>query len=122
MNWLNTKIGKVLLSGAIGGAIVWWLSVPVTGMREPFDSPGFYYVSATFLAGFAAALPAPSYWWAAPLGVFLGERLYAFTMLPETRDWLAAGIVIGLVTLTWLPAAFGALVTFLGARFLDHRS
>ena len=82
------KIGWVLLAGLACGAIVWALSVPLTGMREPWDSPGYYYIVAVFIAGILAALPAPRYWWAAVVGVFLGERIYAFVMLPETRYWL----------------------------------
>ena len=88
------KIGWVLLAGLACGAIVWALSVPLTGMREPWDSPGYYYIVAVFIAGILAALPAPRYWWAAVVGVFLGERIYAFVMLPETRYWLLLGFVM----------------------------
>ena len=62
------KIGWVLLAGLACGAIVWALSVPLTGMREPWDSPGYYYIVAVFIAGILAALPAPRYWWAAVVG------------------------------------------------------
>ena len=109
------EIGRVLLAGLACGAVVWGLSLPVTGMREPFDAPGPYYVAAMFAAGVLAALPAPRYWWAAVIGIFLGERLYAFVMLPETRDWLLFGIVMNLIIPTWLPAAAGALGVYLVA-------
>ena len=106
------KIGWVVLAGLACGAVVWGLSVPVTGMREPFDSPGPYYLVAMFIAGILAALPAPRYWWAAVIGIYFGERLYAFVMLPETRDWLLFGIVMNLIMLTWLPATVGALLVY----------
>ena len=48
------KIGWVLLAGLACGAIVWALSVPLTGMREPWDSPGYYYIVAVFIAGILA--------------------------------------------------------------------
>ena len=111
------EVGWVLLAGVACGAVVWGLSLPVTGMREPFDSPGYYYFVAMFAAGVLAALPAPRYWWAAVIGIFLGERLYAFVMLPETRDWLLFGVVMNLIMLSWLPAAVGALGVYLAARW-----
>lgn len=112
----------VLLAGLGCGAMVWGLSVPLTGMREPFDSPSYYYIVAMFVAGIVASLPAPRYWWLAVIGIFLGERLYAFVMLPETRPWLMAGFVTNLITFTWLPAALGALSSFLAACWLRRRA
>ena len=112
------KIGWVALAGLACGAGVWALSVPFTGLREPFDSSGAYYVVAIFVAGVVAALPAPRYWWVAVIGIFFGERLYAVVMLPETRDWLLFGIIVNLAILTWLPALFGALGTYLVDRYL----
>ena len=106
------KVGGVVLAGLACGAVVWGISVPVTGMREPFDSPGPYYLVAMFIAGVVAALPAPRYWWAAVIGIYFGERLYAFVMLPETRDWLMFGIVMNLIMLTWIPATVGALLVY----------
>jgi hypothetical protein len=110
------KIGWVLLAGIACGAIVWGLSVPLTGMREPFDSPGYYYMVAMFAAGIVATLPAPRYWWVAVVGIFLGERIYAIVMLPETRGWVMIGILMGLLTLTWLPSALGALIVYIVNR------
>lgn len=115
------KIGWVLLAGLACGAIVWALSVPLTGMREPWDSPGYYYIVAMFIAGILAALPAPRYWWAAVVGVFLGERIYAFVMLPETRYWLLLGFVMGVLMLTWLPTTVGALIVYVVNWWLSRR-
>ena len=41
LNLEPRKIGWVLLAGFACSAIVWGLSVPFTGMREPFDSPTY---------------------------------------------------------------------------------
>lgn len=113
LNLEPQKIGWVFFAGLACGALVWGLSVPITGMREPFDSPSHYYMVAMYIAGIIAALPAPRYWWAAVVGIFVGEKLYAFFMLPETRPWLLFGIYMGLLTLIWLPAALGALTVYI---------
>ena len=122
LNLKPLKIGWSLLAGIGCGAIVWGLSMPFTGMREPFDSPTLYYVVAMFIAGILAALPAPRYWWVAVVGIFLGERTYAYVMLPETRGWLLFGVYMGLLTLTWLPSTLGALVVYAVNRLRIWRS
>ncbi len=122
LNLEPRKMGWVLLAGLTCGSIVWGLSVPLTGMREPFDSPSYYYVVAMFSAGILAAVPAPRYWWVAVIGIFLGERIYAFVMLPETRDWLLFGIYMGVLTLTWLPPALGGLIVYVVNRVRTRRS
>ena len=57
MNPKRRKIGWVLLAGMAGGAAVWGLSIPITGMREPFDSPTIYYWVAVLIAGILGARP-----------------------------------------------------------------
>ncbi|MCZ6605248.1 MAG: hypothetical protein O7A03_08900 [Alphaproteobacteria bacterium] len=116
LNLEYRKIGWVMLAGLTCGAIVWGLSIPLTGFREPFDSPGLYYMTAMFVAGIMAALPAPRYWWAAVVGIFLGEHFYAYVMLPETRAWLMFGVVMSLLMLTWLPSALGAFSVYIVKR------
>ncbi len=122
LNLEPRKIGWVFLAGIACGAIVWGLSVPLTGMREPFDSPSFYYPVAMFMAGILAALPAPRYWWVAVLGIFSGERIYMLVMMPENRAWLLFGIYMGLLTLTWLPPALGAVIVYVVNRVRTRRS
>ena len=121
MRRAQKQAGWVFLAGLALGAVVWALSVPVTGMREPFDSPGYYYVAATFLAGVLAALPGPRFWWLGVIGIFLGESLYAFAMLPETRPWLLAGIITSLLVLSWLPALLGGLSVYAVSRWRKRR-
>ncbi len=74
-----------------------------------------------FIAGILATLPAPRYWWVAVVGIFLGERIYAFVVLPETRDWLLFGIYIGLLTFIWLPSALGAVIVYIVNRVRTRR-
>ncbi len=122
LNLEPRKIGWALLAGLACGAIVWGLSVPLTGMREPFDSPTYYYAVAMFVAGIVAALPAPRYWWVAVVGIFSGERIYMFVMMPENRAWLLFSIYMGLLTLTWLPPALGAVIVYIVNRVRTRRS
>jgi hypothetical protein len=46
----------------------------------------------------------------------VGERVYAFVVLPETRPWLLFGVIINAVIATWLPSAIGAAGMFLMRR------
>ena len=118
----HRKIGWVLLAGMAGGAAVWGLSIPITGMREPFDSPTFYYWVAVFIAGILGALPAPRYWWAVPIGVLLGEQIYSLVMLPENRSWLLFGITMHVLMLNWVPPAFGAFLVYIVYRIRTWRA
>lgn len=115
------KVWVTLLAGMMCGAVVWALAVPLAGVREPFDSNTEYYHVAMFISGLSAALVSPRHWWLAVLGIYIGERLYAFIMLPETRAWFLFGFFINLLIPTWLPAAFGAFCTYLINRWKISR-
>jgi hypothetical protein len=101
----------VAAAGLACGAAAWALSVPITGLREPFDAPLFYY-PAMVVAGALASWPAPRYWWLAVIAIFVGERVYGYLMLPETRPWLLFGVVVNVLIATWLPSAIGAASVF----------
>lgn len=112
---------RALATGIACGAAVWALSIPLAGVREPFDSGSAYYPVAMFLGGVVAAAASPRHWWLAVIGIFLGERLYGYAMLPEGRAWLLFGVVINALLLTWLPAAIGALGVYLLHRWQARR-
>lgn len=118
---IASKAWLTLGAGSFCGAAVWGLSIAVTGVREPFDSNTLYYPAAMFLSGILASSFSPRHWWLAVIGIFAGERLYAFVMLPETRDWLLFGIVVNALVPTWLPAALGAIGVFITDRWLAKR-
>lgn len=119
---MDRRVWWVLLAGFVAGAVVWAISIPLTGYREPFDSPSYYYAAAMFVAGALAAAVAPRYWWFAVIGIFIGERAYAFVMLPETRSWLLFGIIVNAIILSWLPAAIGAFIVYIAHRQFTGRS
>lgn len=118
-NWM--KITLVAGAGLVLGALVWVISVPLTGQREPFDGPILYYAVSTFFAGALSAWPSPRHWWIALLSVYLGQHLYAFLAYPDTRAWFLFGLFVNALIPTWLFAAAGALLTYLVSRCLAKR-
>jgi hypothetical protein len=105
---LSGKPWLVLAAAMLGGASIWALSRPFTGQVEPWDSLSSYYAIALLMAGAFAALPGPRYWWLVPIGVFTGEHLYMWTLLPESRAWWLFGIYIHAQGPVWLLPAIGA--------------
>jgi hypothetical protein len=85
----------VFFLGAVLGAVIWLASPSVTGKREPWDSPSYYYVVALFLAGFVAALPYPRAFWIAAVGVYVGQFAYAFAVIGFS-PLAVVGVVFGL--------------------------
>lgn len=113
-------VWKVILSGLVLGAAVSGLSLPLTGQREAFDASPAYYLSAAFIAGALATLPAPRFWWLAVFAVFLGEHAWYAAVYPDMRPWVLFGLVVNAIVPTWWSAAAGALLVFLGARAARH--
>ena len=107
---------KVIVAGLLLGAAVSGLSLPLTGQREAFDASPAWYLTAAFLAGALATLPAPRFWWLAVLAVFLGEHAWYAAAYPDMRPWLLFGLLVNAIVPTWWSAAAGALLVFLGAR------
>ena len=81
--------------------------MPLTEAREPFDSTGIYYPIAIFMAGILATLVAPRCWKMAVEEIFMGEQLWAFLFLPETRAYLLFGIEVDILISFRLPTALG---------------
>lgn len=113
----SMKIVLVITVGLFLGALVWAISVPLTGQREPFDGSMLYYGLSTFFAGAVSAMPSPSHWWIGLIAVYLGQHLFAFVAYPDMREWFLFGLVVNLLIPTWLFAAAGALTTYLISRW-----
>lgn len=107
---------KVLALGFVLGAVVSGLSLPLTGHREAIDASPLYYLTATFIAGALATLPAPRYCWLAVIAIFLGEHVYYAAVFPEMRPWFFFGIFINTILPTWWATALGALLAFFVTR------
>lgn len=112
---------KALLLGVALGAMLAGLALPLTGHREAFDASPAYYLTATFIAGILATLPAPRFWWLAVIAVFLGEQICYAVAYPEMRAWFLFGLIINAILPTWWSTAVGALLVFFSARAIEKR-
>lgn len=112
---------KTLSLGIALGAMIAGLALPLAGQREAFDASPAYYLTATFVAGVLATLPAPRFWWLAVLAVFLGEQIYYVVVYPEMRAWFLFGLIINVILPTWWSTAVGALLVFFSARAIAAR-
>lgn len=114
------RIAATAVVGLTLGALIWAISVPVTGHREPFDGSLLYYTLSTFFAGALSAWPSPRHWWLALLGVYLGQHLYMFIAYPDTRAWFLFGLIVNALVPTWTFAAAGAVMVYLISRGLER--
>src|SRR5262245_26231738 len=80
----------VIAAGAVLGAAIWFLSPFLTGEKEPWDSRSWYYPFALTIAGVLAAAIRPRYFWAAPIGVCVGQVAFMFGSDPFNA-WILIG-------------------------------
>lgn len=101
--------GKVVLAGLVAGlagALVWALCVSTTGVVEPWDVEGTYFIGALVIAGVVAGAIAPYALWAHYVGGVVGQLLYMLMFLP-TGPLIGVGVVmLGFYTLWLLAGAF----------------
>ena len=71
---MKTAINCALVLGcsAVLGALIWILSLQLTGNDEPWDNL-YYYGSALFVAGFVPAYFSVKRCWLVPVGSLLGQ-------------------------------------------------
>ena len=105
-HWLKGA-GPPFIAGLFIGVSIWVLSPE----PEAWDSP--YYVFAVFGGGFAAACLGPRRFWAAPIGIYVGQMLYVFgaVAVGELQGgplWLL-GLIVG-AAFTSLALAGAAVV------------
>jgi hypothetical protein len=98
------------LSGSVLGAAIWALSPWLVGNPEAWDV-FVYYFPGLLAGGFIAALAGPRYFWAAPMGLWVGQTVYVTYglttgQIPGDPLWIA-GIATGMI--------FSALVGGAGA-------
>ena len=107
---LTSRASLTFVAGFVLGALIWWASPFVTEQREPWDAPLGYYIAALIVTGFVAALLSPRHFWLAPVGIYLGQSVYAVAFLP-TGPMLPFGLVLGLgfciLALAGAVGAFG---------------
>ena len=100
------------------GAVIWWQSPRFTGQVEPWDSPTVYYPVALLAAGAFGAVASPRHFWAAPVGVWIGQFIYALLALPGGPLWIL-GLFVG--ALYALLALAGSAAIYLAWRAWPRR-
>jgi hypothetical protein len=107
--WLRQALAP-LGAGFVIGVLIWAISPKA----EAWDSP--YYIFALFGGGFIAACFGPRRFWAAPVGIYLGQVCYV--ALAVAAGWLEGGplwilgLAVGTVfaTLALAGAALALLI------------
>ena len=92
------------------GAAIWALSPTLVGNAEAWDVFGYYF-PGLLAGGFIAALAGPRYFWAAPIGLWVGQAAYVTFgltsgLIPGGPLWIA-GVPTAMI--------FSALVGGVGA-------
>ena len=71
----------VVLSASLA-AVIWALSVPITGYKEPWDAEGpYYYLMGLAIAGAVSGAAIPRHLWAHYVGAVLGQVAYGLAFL-----------------------------------------
>jgi hypothetical protein len=96
------------------GALIWLLSLPLAGHREPWDAAPGYYPIALIVAGFLPACFAADRFWLSALGAWFGQLIgFAILLLrPDEPGSGASFWPLGLVFVCFysLLSLFGAII------------
>ena len=115
-----TRAVMVFVAGCLLGALIWGASPLVTGHREPWDANLGFYTVGLIVAGFLSALISPRHFWLAPLGIYVGQSIYALAFLPK-GPLLPLGLLIGLGFCTLaLAGAAGAFGIYRLLKRIEH--
>ena len=106
---LQSALPTFLVASATAFAI-WALSPWLTGYKEPWDAPNFYYPIALLLAGMVSGIITAKFLWAHYLGSIFGQFFYELLFLP-----MGPFAIVGLLFLVVWSLLFlgGAYVGFL---------
>ena len=92
-------------------AIIWALSIPITGKSEPWDAElPLYYVVALGIVGAISSVLVPKHPWAHYIGVVVGQAAYELAFLK-----LGPLFVVGLLFL-----AIYSLISFAAAAIVIY--
>lgn len=105
----NRAIGAFIVSAALG-ALVWALSVPITGKGEPWDAEWPYYLLALAIAGAISGAAIPKHLAAHYIGAVSGQVAYELIFLK-----LGPLFVLGLAFLAGYTIIFLATAAVLAS-------
>lgn len=113
--------------GALAGIVLWVASSAITGHKEPWDGDFGFYLCYLLVIGFLAGLAVPRYFWACPVGLYVGQAL-SMLLLLEFGSLAPLGLffvlpaVCGLSLAGWCIGAGIHYLTALTYKRLAHHS
>jgi hypothetical protein len=94
----------IFLAAALS-AVIWALSIPLTGKAEPWDAESPYYFVALALAGIISGLVVPKHLWAHYVGAVIGQVTYELAFLKLGPLFVLGLLFLGLYSLIFFGAA-----------------
>lgn len=113
---MKNRAISALISSAALAAVVWALSVPITGKSEPWDAEWPYYLIALAIAGAISGAVIPKHLGAHYLGALAGQAAYELVFLK-----LGPLFVLGLAFLAGYSVIFLAAAAIV-ASFRKRRA
>lgn len=86
-------------------AVIWALSVPLTGKAEPWDAESPYYFVALTVAGIISGLVVPKHAWAHYVGALLGQLAYGLAFLKLGPLFVLGLLFLAIYSLIFFGAA-----------------
>ena len=111
---MKSRAAVAIIVSAVLAALVWALSLPITGQNEPWDAESPYYLVALVLAGAVSGALIPRHLWAHYVGAVLGQAAYELVFLK-----LGPLFILGLAFLAGYSIIFvvaAAIVAWLRRR------
>jgi hypothetical protein len=77
---MSRAVLAILLAAGLS-AVIWALSIPLTGKAEPWDADSPYYLVALAVAGIVSGVVIPKHLWAHYVGGIIGQAAYGLAFL-----------------------------------------
>ena len=77
---MSRAVLAILLAAGLS-AVIWALSIPLTGKAEPWDADSPYYFVALAVAGIVSGVVIPKHLWAHYVGAIIGQAAYGLAFL-----------------------------------------
>jgi hypothetical protein len=100
----NRALLALFVAAALS-AVVWALSIPLTGKAEPWDAESPYYFGALALAGIISGLVVPKHVWAHYVGAVVGQVAYGLAFLKLGPLFVVGLLFLAVYSLIFFGAA-----------------
>jgi hypothetical protein len=103
---VKSRAALAIVVAAGLSALIWALSIPITGKSEPWDAePPVYYVIALAIAGALSGVVVPKYPWAHYVGAILGQGAYELAFLKLGPLFVVGLVFLAIYSLIFFGAA-----------------